>query len=117
MIGRGCCGRPWFPAQAAHFLRTGRRLPEPSLAAQKRIMLAHYRAVLSRFGAEAGVRLARKHLAWYSRGLPGSAEFRAAIMRLTDAAEVERLIDRFYDPLIGAGVTRTEVRELLAEAA
>jgi tRNA-dihydrouridine synthase B len=118
MIGRGCCGRPWFPAQVSQFLRTGQRLPDPALGAQKRIMLAHYRSILSHFGAEAGVRLARKHLAWYSRGLPGSAEFRAAVMRLTDAGEVERLIGRFYDPLIAPGITRAaHVRETLAEAA
>jgi nifR3 family TIM-barrel protein len=117
MIGRGCCGRPWFLAQVAHFLRTGQRLPDPPLATQKRIMLSHYRAVLSHFGTEAGVRLARKHLAWYSRGLPGSAEFRAAVMRLADAGDVERLIGRFYDPLIAAGVTRAGVHETLAEAA
>jgi tRNA-dihydrouridine synthase B len=117
MIGRGCYGRPWFPAQVAHFLRTGERRPDPPLAAQKRIMLAHYDAVLSHFGHDAGVRLARKHLAWYSRGLPGSAEFRAAMMRLADAAEVQRLIERFYDPLIAAGTARTHARDILAEAA
>jgi nifR3 family TIM-barrel protein len=118
MIGRGCCGRPWFPVQIAHFLRSGQRLPDPPLASQKRIMLNHYRAVLAHFGTEAGVRLARKHLAWYSRGLPGSAEFRAAVMRLADAGEVERLIDRFYDPLIAAGAARTHAGEqYLAEAA
>ena len=117
MIGRGCCGRPWFPAQVAHFLRTGHHLPDPPLGQQKRIMLAHYRAVLTHFGHDAGVRLARKHLAWYSRGLPGSAEFRATVTRLADAAEVERLIDRFYDPLIARGVTRTPDAEALAEAA
>jgi tRNA-dihydrouridine synthase B len=117
MIGRGCCGRPWFTAQVAHFLRTGQHLPDPPLGAQKRIMLIHYRAVLSHFGAEAGVRVARKHLAWYSRGLPGSAEFRAAVMRLPDAGEVERLIDGFFDPLIAVGAGRARVGEILAEAA
>jgi nifR3 family TIM-barrel protein len=117
MIGRGCYGRPWFPAQVAHSLRTRERRPDPPLAAQKRIMLAHYDAVLSHFGQDAGVRLARKHLAWYSRGLPGSAEFRAGIMRLGDAAAVQDLIDRFYDPLIAAGTARTHARDILAEAA
>jgi len=106
MIGRGCCGRPWFPAQVAHFLRTGQRLTEPPLGQQKRIMMTHYHGILGHFGADAGVRLARKHLAWYSRGLPGSAEFRAAVTRLADAGEVERLIDRFYDPLIARGAAR-----------
>jgi nifR3 family TIM-barrel protein len=117
MIGRGCCGRPWFPAQVENFLRTGQRLPEPPLAQQKRIMLTHYHAILAHFGTDAGVRLARKHLAWYSRGLPGSAEFRGAVTRLPDPAEVERLIDRFYDPLIARGAIRTQDHATLAEAA
>src|SRR5580704_3973991 len=47
MIGRGCYGRPWFLAQAAHYLRTGLRLPEPSLARQKEVLLGHYEAILT----------------------------------------------------------------------
>jgi nifR3 family TIM-barrel protein len=107
MIGRGCYGRPWFLAQAAHFLRTGTRLAEPSLQQQKCILLGHYDLMLAQFGSGPGVRLARKHLSWYSRGLPGSAEFRATMNRLPDAGSVLRLIDGFYDPLIALGTTRT----------
>ena len=114
MVGRGCYGRPWFPAQVAHFLRTGERLPEPDLAAQKSIMLRHYAAIQAHFGTEPGMRLARKHLAWYSRGLTGSAEFRATVMRLPDVASVLAMIDRFYDPLIERGARR--VREATAES-
>ncbi len=106
MVGRACYGRPWFPAQVAHFLGTGRHLPEPDLAAQQATLLEHYDSMLAHFGADAGLRLARKHVAWYSRGLPGSAEFRAAIMRLTDAPAVVALIARFYAPLIAAGISR-----------
>jgi nifR3 family TIM-barrel protein len=106
MIGRGCYGRPWFLAQVAHFLRTGERGTEPPLAQQKAIVLGHYRGMLSRFGHDAGVRLARKHVSWYSRGLPGSAEFRAAVTRIPDAVNVMRLIDAFYDPLIARGIAR-----------
>jgi tRNA-dihydrouridine synthase B len=106
MIGRGCYGRPWFLAQAAHYLRTGMRLPEPSLEQQKAILLGHYHAMLSQFGNGPGVRLGRKHLSWYSRGLPGSADFRATMNRLADVESVMRLIDKFYDPLIIRGVTR-----------
>ena len=86
MIGRGCYGRPWFIAQVVHFLRTGHHLPEPPLAQQKDDVTTHYRSILDHFGSHAGVRLARKHVSWYSRGLPGSAEFRAAMNRLPDAA-------------------------------
>ncbi len=108
MVGRGCYGRPWFPAQIAHFLRTGARLPEPALAIQQAVLLEHYDAMLAHFGADAGLRLARKHVAWYSRGLPGSAEFRAAVMRLAEAPAVVALIGRFYAPLIEAGLNRAE---------
>ena len=106
MIGRGCYGRPWFLAHVVHFLNTGMRLPEPGLARQKAIILTHYHAMLGQFGRSAGVRLARKHLSWYSRGLPGSAEFRARMNRLPDAEPVFAAIDAFYDPLIERGVHR-----------
>jgi tRNA-dihydrouridine synthase B len=100
MVGRGCYGRPWFPAQVAEFLTSGRRVPDPSLAEQKRILLTHYRAMLTHCGREAGVRVARKHVSWYSHGLFGSAEFRAAVNRSGDADSVETLIHHFYDNLI-----------------
>ena len=54
MIGRGCYGRPWFLAQVAHFLRTGERLPEPSLAQQKAVVTTHYQSILDHFGEHAG---------------------------------------------------------------
>ncbi len=119
MIGRGCYGRPWFPAQVAQFLRTGQRLPEPSLSKQKSVLLAHYDAMLRHFGTDAGMRLARKHVAWYSRGLPGSAEFRANVMRLAAVPEVIALIEAFYDRHIAHGTVRTLPgrAELAAEAA
>lgn len=120
MIGRGCYGRPWFPAQVAHFLRTGTRGQEPPLLRQKSVILDHYHRMLERFGFDAGVRLARKHLSWYSRGLPGSADFRATVNRLTDAPAVTALIDAFFDPLIERGVMRvaaTRDDTLAAEAA
>jgi tRNA-dihydrouridine synthase B len=103
MIGRGCYGRPWLPSHVAHFLRTGERLPDPPLHRLKAVVLEHYHAMLSRFGMDAGSRLARKHLSWYSRGLPGSAEFRATVNQLPDAPSVCALIDRFFDPLITRG--------------
>ena len=119
MVGRGCYGRPWFIAQVVHFLRTGQRKSDPSLDAQKDIITEHYVSILETFGSHAGVRLARKHISWYSRGLPGSAEFRAAVNRVADADAVLGLIGTFYDRLIARGVTRAIPRrdEMLAEAA
>ncbi len=106
MIGRGCYGRPWFLAQVAAWLTTGAKIPDPDLADQKAIVLAHYHAMLDQFGRNAGVRLARKHLSWYSKGLPGSAEFRARMNRLPDADLVFAALDEFYDPLIASGACR-----------
>jgi tRNA-dihydrouridine synthase B len=100
MIGRGCYGRPWFPRQVAHYLRTGETLPDPTPAEHHAIMLRHYREMLSHHGTQTGVRMARKHLAWYSKGLRGSAEFRAAVNLVDSPAEAEALMDSFFRPLI-----------------
>jgi nifR3 family TIM-barrel protein len=103
MIGRGCYGRPWLPAVVAARL-SGRGASEPSLAEQKRILLAHYEDMLDHHGRDPGVRLARKHVAWYSKGLPGSAEFRVQVNRCDSAEAVLDLVHAFYDPLIEQGV-------------
>ncbi len=114
MIGRGAYGRPWFLAQVAHYLRTGAKVAAPDLAAQKQILLRHYAAIRAHFGEAPGVRLARKHLAWYSHGLRGAAAFRAALNRLDDSRAVETLVDDFYDPLIAAGFVRDGALALAA---
>ena len=106
MVGRAAYGRPWVTADIAYFLSTGEKRAEPDLATQKNVLLTHYADMLDHFGADAGMRLARKHVAWYSRGLTGSAEFRAAIMRMTSGNDVVEAISRFFDPLIAAGQVR-----------
>jgi tRNA-dihydrouridine synthase B len=114
MIGRGAYGRPWFLAQVAQYLTSGELVASPSLAAQKEILVGHYAAIRAHFGEQAGVRLARKHIAWYSHGLRGSAAFRAAMNRLDDAKAVLELIDAFFDPLIEGGFVRQEDELALA---
>ncbi|MDO9708652.1 tRNA dihydrouridine synthase DusB [Paracraurococcus lichenis] len=104
MIGRGCYGRPWFPRQVADYLRTGVLPAEPTLAEQLDILLAHYRDMLSHHGRQTGVRLARKHVAWYSKGLPGSAEFRSRINQVDTPEAVEGLIQAYYQPLLDKGL-------------
>jgi len=100
MIGRACYGRPWFPEQVIQYLKTGEELPEPTLAEQLSILLEHYAGILSHYGSHAGIRIARKHIGWYSKGLPGSAEFRADIMSGTNEKNVISMIKKFYEPLI-----------------
>jgi len=98
MIGRGAYGRPWFVRQVIHFLTTGERLPDPSPAERRDVVLAHYDEMLAHYGADTGTRMARKHLGWYSKGLPGAAEFRAAINQLADPAKVKATIADFFAP-------------------
>jgi tRNA-dihydrouridine synthase B len=100
MIGRGAYGRPWFIRQVIEFLKTGRRVPDPGLEHQRSTVLEHLDDMLAHYGSDTGVRMARKHVAWYSKGLPGSAEFRSEVNRQADAAQVRRLINDFYNPLL-----------------
>ncbi|RMD88368.1 MAG: tRNA dihydrouridine synthase DusB [Alphaproteobacteria bacterium] len=100
MIGRGAYGRPWFIRQVQHFLKTGEKLPAPPLEAQAALVLEHFDAMVAHYGATTGVRMARKHVGWYTKGLPGSAEFRNRYNRIVDPAEARDAIATFYAPLI-----------------
>lgn len=102
MIGRGAYGRPWFLRQVTEYLRTGRRQPDPPLAGQYAVLRRHFLDMISHYGRESGVRMARKHIGWYTRGLPRSAEFRAEINRIPDADAALDAIDAFYRPLVDA---------------
>ena len=100
MIGRGAYGRPWFLQQVIHFLKTGERLAAPPIHEQRDTVLAHYDAMLSHYGVSAGVRIARKHIGWYSKGLRGSSEFRAVVNRVDDPMQVKAMITDFFAPLL-----------------
>jgi tRNA-dihydrouridine synthase B len=100
MVGRGAYGRPWFINQVMQFLKNGERLPDPPLAKQYATLLEHYRAILEHYGIATGVKIARKHVAWYSKGLYGSNEFRTRINQMDDPAAVETAIHDFYQPQI-----------------
>jgi tRNA-dihydrouridine synthase B len=100
MVGRGAYGKPWFLRQVMHFLKSGTRLPDPPLDEQRDTLLAHYDAMLSHYGIAVGARIARKHLGWYSKGLYGSSEFRAAVNRCDEPKQVKAMVNEFYMPLL-----------------
>jgi tRNA-dihydrouridine synthase B len=102
MIGRGAYGKPWLLGQAMHWWRTGASLAAPDLAAQCDLVLEHYDAMLAHYGEETGVKMARKHLGWYTKGLPGSAEFRNRVNFIDDADAVVRTLRNYYLPLIAS---------------
>jgi tRNA-dihydrouridine synthase B len=83
-----------------HWWRTGEILPSPDYDEQYQLLVEHYSAMLEHYGREAGVRIARKHLEWYTKGMHGSAEFRNHVNFVDDADQVLGEIERFYEPFL-----------------
>jgi len=98
MIGRGAYGRPWLLGQMMAELGGGGPRPEPSLDEQLEVMLQQYEEMLSLYGTHTGVNLARKHIGWYTKGLPGSAELRNKANQQDDPAVVVGMLRDFYAP-------------------
>jgi tRNA-dihydrouridine synthase B len=98
MIGRGAYGKPWFVAQVMSDLGGGGHRPDPSLDEQLETMLGQYEEMLELYGTQTGVNLARKHIGWYTKGLPGSAELRNIVNQQDDPAVVVRMLREFYSP-------------------
>ncbi|MCK5574791.1 MAG: tRNA-dihydrouridine synthase, partial [Sphingomonadales bacterium] len=100
MIGRGTYGRPWLVAQIIEYLRSGIFPDAPSLDIQLKTVLQHFDGMVEHYDGISGVKIARKHLGWYTKGLRDSAEFRQKINRMEDAEEVKQALRDFYAPLI-----------------
>jgi tRNA-dihydrouridine synthase B len=98
MIGRGAYGRPWLLGQVMHWLKTGERLPDPSIDEQYHLIVEQYDAMLEHYGTVIGANVARKHIGWYTRGLHGSAEFRNAFNKEADPARAKTMLREFYAP-------------------
>jgi tRNA-dihydrouridine synthase B len=96
MVGRGAYGKPWLINQIDSFLNHDKILPDPSLVEKKAIILDHFADMIDYYGSETGVRLARKHMGWYSSGIDKSAEFRMKINKTTNVDEVSDLVHDFF---------------------
>ncbi|HSC16065.1 MAG TPA: tRNA dihydrouridine synthase DusB [Gammaproteobacteria bacterium] len=99
MIGRAAQGRPWIFREIAQFLATGELVPPPDVAAVRDTLLEHVRALHAFYGETAGVRIARKHLAWYAKDRPENAAFRAVVNRAETTEEQLRLTRDYFDAL------------------
>ncbi|HQR71529.1 MAG TPA: tRNA dihydrouridine synthase DusB [Burkholderiaceae bacterium] len=95
MIGRAAQGRPWIFREIVHFLETGEELPSPGVEEVRELLLAHLDDHYRFYGAEMGVRTARKHIIWYTRGLVGGRAFCDEMNRLEDCAAQQRAVDAF----------------------
>ncbi len=98
MIGRGAQGNPWVLKQTMEYLKTGNIPDAPTLPERLELIKQHYAAILNHYGEYSGIRIARKHLAWYCTdiGIEGSAKFRGEINQLTCPKEVVNKLDEFF---------------------
>ena len=100
MIGRAARGRPWLFDAIKHNLTKGEILPNPSPEWIGKLILKHLEQLYTFYGEPKGVRIARKHLAWYSRGFPGAADFRAIINKTGTTREQQKLVKGYYYKLM-----------------
>ena len=100
MIGRGAYGKPWLLGQVMHWWQTGETLETPTFDEQYETVVEHYGEMLSHYGEMVGVKIARKHLGWYTKGMHGSADFRNKVNAIDDAKQVLGELERFYEPFL-----------------
>jgi tRNA-dihydrouridine synthase B len=103
MIGRAAQGRPWLFREIEHFLKTGEHLPPARVGEIHDILCAHLEDLYAFYGVDTGVRVARKHIGWYTKGLVGSAAFRHAMNRLPTLEEQRRAVNDFFFRLAAEG--------------
>ena len=96
MVGRAARGNPWIFREIFHYLDTGERLPRPDRQEIRKMILRHAKLQTAYCGEETAMREMRKHVAWYTAGLPNSARLRGRVNEITSLAELERLLDTYF---------------------
>jgi len=99
MVGRGSLGNPWIFREANYFIKTGKKLPPPSLAEKLSVILNHLEDMISIKGEKKGTQELRKHLGWYTRGLPNSATIRAELFQLKNKPEIRTCLTNYFTNL------------------
>jgi tRNA-dihydrouridine synthase B len=114
MIGRAAQGRPWLFREIEHFLNTGKHLPAPEVGEIHRVLVAHVHELYGFYGEHTGLRVARKHISWYTKGLSGSAQFRHAMNQLENPLEQLAAVDEFFAEQAQRGTQLHYIEELAA---
>jgi len=96
MIGRAAQGRPWLFREIEYFLKTGIHLPAPKVDEIHRVLVAHIYDLYDFYGELTGLRVARKHISWYTKGMSGSAHFRHSMNRLESTTEQLAAVDEYF---------------------
>jgi tRNA-dihydrouridine synthase B len=99
MIGRAAQGRPWLFRSIVRYLETGERLPQPSVREIGALLMEHLEGLYDLYGEEQGARVARKHIGWTVRGLPGGEAFRGDVMRIAEAREQHCAVNDYFAKL------------------
>ena len=99
MIGRAAQGRPWIFREIEHYLSTGERLAPPLVSEIRSVLVAHLHELYAFYGLETGVKVARKHISWYTKGLAGSASFRRRMNQLETCQEQLDEVNLFFEQL------------------
>ena len=99
MIGRAAQGRPWIFREIEHFLKKGTHLTRPTNDEIHETTIEHVKDLYDFYGDNKGLRIARKHISWYTKGLKNSAYFRAAMNQIEDNNEQIDYIHSFFEDL------------------
>lgn len=110
MIGRAAQGRPWIFREIAHYLAVGEHLAAPSIAEVKDVLMGHLAELYAFYGEYSGCRIARKHIAWYTKGLYRSNEFRQAMYAVESTAQQALVVAHYFDDLLARGERMSDVQ-------
>ena len=91
MVGRGALGRPWVFSRINAYLQNGIILPEPPVSERMRVMIKHIKLICEYKGERIGIREARKHAAWYIKGIRGAAAYRQQVGALESIEQLEEM--------------------------
>ncbi|MEQ1064767.1 tRNA dihydrouridine synthase DusB [Acinetobacter sp. XH1741] len=110
MIGRAAQGRPWIFREIAHYLKTGEHLAAPNIEEVKEVLLGHLSELYQFYGEYSGCRIARKHIAWYTKGLRSSNEFRQNMYKVETTAEQALVVEAYFNQLLAEGNLMSDVQ-------
>ena len=110
MIGRAAQGRPWICREISHYLQTGEHLAAPDILEVKNVLLGHLSELYQFYGEYSGCRIARKHIAWYTKGLRSSNEFRQSMYQVENTADQTKVVETYFDQLLDLGQNMSDVQ-------
>lgn len=110
MIGRAAQGRPWIFREIQHYLQTGTHLDAPEIIEIREVLLGHLSELYQFYGEYSGCRIARKHIAWYTKGLRDSNAFRQAMYKVESTAEQAQVVADYFEQLLHHGQSLADVQ-------